>query len=396
MRLRFFNTYEPVSPFYRDLIPKLLDEGHEIEILISSAEYRQGRTPLRQVLDDDRVRIRQMPCGVKTADARWKKLWASFTYVVGTMLVTLLGRGSDLNFFLTQPPLFQIWGRVLKLIRRQPYSCLLMDIYPDVAVSNGLMREGAVSTRIMKWLKRSALQHAQNVVVIGRCMQSLLENDGVDPKRIMLIPNWANENEIRRLDKDQNPFRSELGLQDHLVCLYSGNIGVSHRFDEWLEVILQLSKHEEIKFVFIGSGSRKAEIESFCETHRLNNVLLLPYLPTEKLSEGLGLGDLHFVSLRDEFVGKVVPSKAYGALVAGKPIIYQGRPEGEIARIILEHELGFVVDEGDVESLKLAVLNCFEDRNRLQELSENAHRVSQELYSREAAVEKYLQLFAEP
>lgn len=394
MHLRFFNTYEPVSPFYRDLIPELLDEGHDIEILISNAEYRSGRTPLEQILDDDRVRIRRIPSGIKHADTRWKKIWAIFTYVVGSALVSLLGRGTDLNFFLTQPPLFQVWGRVLKAIRRQPYSCLLMDIYPDVVVSNGLMRKGSFTMRMMKWISRSTLRRAENVVVIGRCMQSLLEKDGVDPNRIVLIPNWANEREVRRLDQDQNALRTELGLQDHLVCLYSGNIGVSHRFDDWLEAIRELREHDEIKFVFIGSGTRKSEIESFCSAHELTNVLLLPYQPTEKLSESLGLGDLHFVSLRDNFVGKVVPSKAYGAITAGKPIIYQGSPEGEIARMIREHELGFVVEENDVESLKSAVLNCLNDRNRLLALSDNARRVSREIYSREASVRKYSRLFA--
>ena len=209
-----------------------------------------------------------------------------------------------------------------------------------------------------------------------------------------MIPNWANENEVRRIDKSRNTLRTELGLQDHLVCLYSGNIGVSHRFDDWLEVIRQLSDREKIKFVFIGGGSRKKEIESFCSKHQLTNVLLLPYQPTEKLSESLGLGDLHFVSLRDDFAGKVVPSKAYGAIAAGKPIIYQGSADGEIASMIREHELGFVVEESDVENLRSAVLSCLSDRERLLTLADSAYRVSREVYNREASLRKYVQLFA--
>lgn len=395
MRIRFFNTYEPVSPFYRDLIPYLAERGYEIEILVSSVEYRAGRTPLERTLDFDNVRIRRIPTGISKLDAGWKKVWVVLTYMIGSAVSTLFGRSTDLNFFMTQPPFFQIWGRVLRLLRWQPYHCLVMDLYPDVAINNGAIRKGSLVAGLLTWLSRNALRNANRVVVIGRCMQDVLEQEGVEPNRIRMIPNWANENEVRRLPIKDNKLRKELAMDDKFICLYSGNIGVSHMFEDILHVAreLELEGENEIQFVFIGDGSRRSQIESFREQEKLSNISMLQYQPTERLSESLGLGDVHFVCLRSDFVGKVVPSKAYGAMAAGKPIIYQGDDSGEIARMILEANSGHVVPDGDAEMLKQAILICFNDRQLLQKQSDNAYRLSRETYSREAALARYLAVF---
>ena len=120
---------------------------------------------------------------------------------------------------------------------------------------------------------------------------------------------------------------------------------------------------------------------------------MLPYQPTERLAESLGLGQVHFVCLRNDFVGKVVPSKAYGAFAAGKPIIYQGDSKGEIARVVKEFGVGFVLDEGDIEGLRDAVLKSSSDGKLLTQQSETAYRISREVYDRESSLNKYAELF---
>lgn len=395
MRIRFFNTYEPVSPFYRDLIPYIAERGYEIEIVVSSVEYRAGRERLESILDFDNVTIRRIPAGFNQLDAAWKKIWVALSYMLGSTFLSLFGRSTDLNFFLTQPPFFQVLGRVLQLFRRQPYHCLVMDLYPDVAIHSGAIKKDSIIARFLSWVSRYALRKADRVIVIGRHMQELLENDGVETERIRMIPNWANEREVRRISDGENQLRKELELDEKFVCLYSGNLGVSHMFEDILDVIQQLKENDQIQFVFVGNGKRRRQVEDFREREDLSNITMLPFQPTERLSESLGLGDIHFVCLRNNFVGMVVPSKAYGAMAAGKPIVYQGDDRGEIARMIVESDAGHVVPDGNAEKLKVAIMKCFENRERLQQQSENAFRLSQEMYSREAALARYLAVFEE-
>ena len=231
-----------------------------------------------------------------------------------------------------------------------------MDLYPDVAIHSGAIKKDSIIARFLSWVSRYALRKADRVIVIGRHMQELLENDGVETERIRMIPNWANEREVRRISDGENQLRKELELDEKFVCLYSGNLGVSHMFEDILDVIQQLKENDQIQFVSVGNGKRRRQVEDFREREDLSNITMLPFQPTERLSESLGLGDIHFVCLRNNFVGMVVPSKAYGAMAAGKPIVYQGDDRGEIARMIVESDAGHVVPDGNAEKLKDAIM----------------------------------------
>ena len=130
----------------------------------------------------------------------------------------------------------------------------------------------------------------------------------------------------------ESRLRRELGLDGKFVVLYSGNMGVSHYFDDLLEVIRRCQDEAKLHFVFIGEGQRRGEIENFFRRHQPRNVSLLLFQPMEQLAESLSLGDVHFVSLRAGFEGLVVPSKVYGALAAGRRRLRKVRPANPLRR----------------------------------------------------------------
>jgi colanic acid biosynthesis glycosyl transferase WcaI len=301
----------------------------------------------------------------------------------------LLGRGTDLNFFLTQPPLFAVWGYGLKLLRRQPYCCLVMDVYPDLAVQEGMLTTTSPLTRLLTFVSRLAWRQAAQVIVIGRCMQAYLAQAGVPPERIRVIPNWANETEVYPVPDVHNQLRQELGLEDCFVVLYSGNIGVSHYFDDLLAVARQLRQVSKLKFVFIGDGVRRREIEAAQQSNQLENIILLPFQPTARLPHSLSLGNLHFVSLRSGFEGLVVPSKTYGVLTAGRPLIYQGNLQSEIAQMISEEGVGAAIPCGDVEGLQGTILRYLNDPYLCRVQGRKALALSRGRYSRQQALRRY-------
>ena len=235
MRIRFFNTFEPVTTFYRDLIPALAAQGIESDLVISSMEYRPGREPLESNLDHPLIHIHRVKAGQGLAASRAQKVWAMVRYAMGALIYSLFGRPVDLNFFMTQPPLFTLWGYLLCLLRRQPYICLVMDLYPDGAIKDGLLPENSLIARLLTTLSRFALKNADGVVVIGRCTRDLLQRDGIPEAKLWVIPNWANDSEIQPVSSDDNHLLKGWGLAGRFVVLYSGNMGVSHFFDDILE-----------------------------------------------------------------------------------------------------------------------------------------------------------------
>ena len=207
-----------------------------------------------------------------------------------------------------------------------------------------------------------------------------------------MILNWANEKEIYHLPDYKNELRTEFGLSGVFVVLYSGNIGTAHYFSDILEVARRLSGCSQIRFVFIGEGSRRKEVEASIKRAELENVVLLPFQRQERLHESLNLADVHFISLRAGFEGLMVPSKTYGALLTARPVIFQGPETSEVARFIQEERCGSVVPLGDVEKLERLILDYLEHPKKKCEQGRAAHRAVMRRASRATALAKYEQL----
>lgn len=392
MRIRFFNTYEPVTTLYRDLTPVLTSLGHKVDIVMSKAEYRSGRDLEKAIGDLDGAKI------VKTANLglhprrKIAKAIVMVLYIFHAVIYSLLGPGVDRNVFLTQPPLFPLWGYVLSKIRRQPYYCVVMDIYPEQLVVHGMMRRDAVLTKCLSWLSRLALCKADGVIVIGRCMEERVKALGVHPERVHLILNWIDERLVYPVDHEHNPLRKEWGLEDKFVVLYVGNMGFSHFFDDILAVAEGMKDRDDVAFAFIGGGSRFAEVKAQVEGRQLSNVWLLPFQDISLWAQSFSVGDLHLIVLRNSVTGLIVPSKTYGILAAGRPIVYQGSADGEIAQMIQEQKIGVVVPCGDVESLKRAILQ-YVDRPELGKVQgRKARELAEGVYSRTHRIEQYTAL----
>lgn len=391
-RVRFFNTYEPVTSFYRDLLPHLVSSGFNCDVVISRASYRSERTSLDHSGNDGSINYHRMPALFAEAADGFAKLTSALLYVVFASTTSLLGKGVDMNFFLTQPPLFSAWGMILKLLRGQKYVCLLMDIYPDVAIEAGMLRRRGLIARTTSFLSRMTWRHADQVIVIGRCMANRVEAAGVPPERISRIHNWGDESSIIPIPAESNSMRKENGFGDRFVVLYSGNMGVSHTFDEILQVAIELRSDDGIAFVFTGRGSRKKEIEKAIQQHQLTNVTLLPFQPPDRLAESLSMADVHLVTLRTGFEGLVVPSKTYGALASGRPVIYVGDRDGEISQMLCEQRVGVTVSAGDAAGLKEAIMAYRNDPARRKKEGNCAREISMTVLDKNSAIMAYAEL----
>lgn len=393
MRIRCFNPVEPTSSYYRHLLPHLAAVGHDVSVLISDAIYRDASDSFSSKMAAAGVSVDLIKLGRRRAGHGRQRAALYARYILSSAPRTLLGPGADVNFFLTQPPFFFLWGLVLKALRRQRYIIVVLDLYPDVLVESGLASRRGLFVRLAGWLVRLGHRKADAVLVIGRCTRERMIRDGVRPDRIHLVPNWP-PTDVRLMPRLENSLRGELGIGSRFVVMYSGNMGVSHRFDDILEVAHRFRDEDRIRFVFAGDGPRRREVERAVAERELGNVLLLPFQPVEKLHESLALGDLHFVSLRKGFEALVVPSKTYGVLGVGRPVIYQGARTGEIARMIDEEGIGIVVDIGDVDSLERALRAYWTAHERVEAEGRRAVALAMGRYSRSAALERYANAFA--
>ena len=390
MRIRFFNTFDTAAPFLRTLLPHLASQGHQVEAVLSSREYRPGGLGR----GDGSYRVRHMPAlSVPAVKGRASRLSIAASYAVSSAALSLVGGRWDVNVFLTQPPLFNSWAYVLKRLRRQPYCIVGMDLYPWVAIEAGVLDPGSPAARLGKAVAEKTLTHAKHVVAIGRCMAEKFSRWGVPPERIHVIPNWADTEVLQPVAATDNELRRQHGLDRRFVVMYSGNLGVSHYFDDLLEVARRLSPEPDVVFLFVGAGSRLAEVQERSRRLGLHNIRFLGYQRYEDLSRTLSIGDVHFVSLREGFEGLVVPSKTYGIMAVGRPMVYQGSENGEIARMIREEDIGLTVKQEDPDGLERAILAARAKPDWRREAGRRARTLSEGRFGMSRALSAYASLF---
>jgi glycosyltransferase involved in cell wall biosynthesis len=258
---------------------------------------------------------------------------------------------------------------------------------------------------LLRWLRNRTLRSALTNVVLGERMAARVEDQGVARSRITVIPNWADGRAIVPVAPDQNPLQQEWGLSDAFVVGYSGNLGRAHEIETLLEAanLIESGQHEQVDaidpgnqsdhkpvhWLFIGSGAQTDRLKQLVDDRGLRSFSFKPYQPRDQLAQSLSVADVHLVSLRPALEGLIVPSKYYGIAAVGRPAIFIGDRDGEIARILDSCDGGIAVDEGDAETLAATITNLAREPRRAQRMGRNARVYFDEHFDVECAIAKW-------
>jgi glycosyltransferase involved in cell wall biosynthesis len=164
------------------------------------------------------------------------------------------------------------------------------------------------------------------------------------------------------------------------VVGYSGNIGRVHEFGTILDAAEKLKLSGNILFLFIGEGAQRNWIEEEAERRGLKNIMFKPSQPREQLGISLTVPDVHLISLKPSMEGLIVPSKFYGIAAAGRPSIFIGNKNGEIARILEKAQCGFSVEKGEAEKLSHIIRELNDHLDRCPSLGKRARDLFEERF----------------
>ena len=258
----------------------------------------------------------------------------------------------DLVLTLTTPPLLSLLGNAMKMLRGSRHFIWEMDMYPDVAVDCGYFQAGSLVDRSTGMLADWSRRHADGIIALGECMRDRLLARGTPADKIFISYNWADSRAI-----DVLPFNQEEGK---LTVLYSGNLGLAHDLDTIFAAMRNLREDDRFRFVFVGSGGRRQELSSFAEAEGIKSIELRPYADRADLAKSLAVRDIGLVTQRDVCCGTVVPSKVYGLLAAGRPVLFIGPANAMPARIIRNFGCGWHVAVGDVQAVTRLLLHLID------------------------------------
>jgi len=349
-----------------DLARDFAQRGAQVTVVASRSMYGQSGSSLPAFERIDGISVHRVS---RNRFGKTGALARSIDYLmfnIACLLRALSLPRHDVVICLTTPPFIAIVGVVLRRAKGSKLIIWAMDLYPDLPAAAGMLSRRGLLFRILDRVDKWALDHADRVVALGRCMHARILQKGVRRERLSTIPPWSDPREVAfrlpdGLSTEALPtlsasppmpvaevnYRDRWGIGNRFVIQYSGNLGMGHDVDTVCQAMLTTKEDDGIRWVFVGDGVRRPELRRFIDKHEIRNVIVQPYEPRAHLGSLLALADVHLVTMSPSFEGIILPSKFFGALAAGRPTIFIGPQWTEVALIIADHRCGFVVDNGD-------------------------------------------------
>lgn len=287
----------------------------------------------------------------------------------------------------TDPFLLAVLGVAL----RARYRCRLVvhaqDLHPDVGVAIGKLREGTL-TRAVRALLVACYRRADRLVVPSRDMRESLASRGVPPALVEVLPNWVDASLVTPRQAG-NAFRRAQGWDGKFVVMHSGNMGLTQRLETLLEAAGRLRDRRDVVFALVGGGAAEPNLRRIAERERLDNVRFLPYQPKSELAESLSAADLHVVSVDKAAIRFLMPSKLYGILASGSPVLAVCPPGTELYDEVTVEKVGFTSEPGDAAGLADSITRAAEGPARLAEYARRARRLAERRYDRAVVTKRF-------
>jgi len=390
----FFPDHSATSQMVSALAFHLAESGKEVYVITSQQLYDnpQARLPALEVTRGVQIhRIASTQFGRSSLVGRALD-YLSFYFSSWRSVLALATRG-DIVIAMTDPPLLSLVAMRAAMQQGAYLVNWLQDVYPEVAIQLGVPFLKGPVRHVLSYLRDRSLRVAKANVVVGQRMAEQIISRGVSADRVKVIHNWSDDEQISPVANTKNPLRERWGLTDKFVVGYSGNLGRAHEFETLLAASERFRHNPHIVFLFIGGGHQLEELPRRVKQRGLDRTFqFIPYQDQANLKYSLGVPDVHWISLRPELEGLIVPSKFYGIAAAGRPMIAITAKDGEVARLIEQHQCGLIVEPGDVEGLEKAIILLATDDHRRAAMALGARAMLDAHFTSRGAFERWRHL----
>ena len=375
---------------------ELASAGKDVHVITSRQLYNNpgADLPAEEIVNGVRIhRVGTTRFGRSRLPGRAMD-YLSF-YLTSWRRALTVARQGDIIVAKTDPPMISLVGMLVARQRGAKLVNWIQDVYPEIAIEFGVPFLIAPVRRLLFWLRDMSLKAATTNVVLGQLPARLVLSRGVTSNGVTIIHNWSEEDEIVPVAHADNALRQAWGLSDKFVVGYSGNLGRTHEFLTMLSVSERFRNDDRIVFLVIGGGHQNDGLAHEVKSRGLEkSYLFAPYQDAGALKYSLGVADVHWISLRPQFEGLIVPSKFYGVAAAGRPMISIGSKQGELSLLVEEHQCGFAIEEGDVDSLESAIVLLSRDRHLCAKMGHQARSMLDHHFTRRQAFDYWQTLIS--
>ena len=387
---------------YYELAEGLAQLGHQITVITAIPRWRlgneavaapyRGRLCVWETMAGIRVlRVATVPLPLNTPYGRGLD---HFMVPFAFLLAGLFSGEHDVSLAYSPPLPFGLTVYALNKLKGIPFVFNIQDIFPQYAIDIGVLKN-KLFIGLFKAIENFVYNHAPHIVVHSNGnRQYLIDHRGVDPAKVVVIPNGASTHRISPGPK-QNEFRVQQGLDTQFVVLYAGTMGWAQDLSTVIEAASLLRPYPDIQFLFVGEGVLKPDLQAQAQVLGVQNVRFLPIQPWAKYPSILTASDACLISLHEQLSTPVVPGKLIDIMAAGRPVIGNVPMNGDAALIVSDANCGVCVESGCPQDLADAVLSLYRDRERADQFGCNARKYAEQHYSRDICTRAYEQLLSE-
>jgi colanic acid biosynthesis glycosyl transferase WcaI len=361
--------------------------GHTVTVVASARGYNLSETyPRAEAHNGVAItRVRGLSLNRHSVAGR---LFNYLAFILCSSVRVLSLPKPDCLIVTSVPPLSLGLGVLLHWLKNVPFVYVIEDLYPDIAFASSLLKRESCSGRFLNRAFGWMMSKASTTIVLGDCMKQRLtmSHPRLAPASIHPIHNWQDQTLLY-------PLQRAATHEQPMVIQYSGNFGEAHDFRTILGAAKRLGKDGRIRFEFIGGGKRREFVERKIREGKLRQCRVRDYVPQAELNKSLNQADVGLVTLANGYEGLIVPSKVYGIMAVGRPVLYVGPLQGELPDLIRQHSLGWIVEPGDEDGLVKAILEAVEQPELRMACGTNGWRAFKAFYERKIATAKYLKVF---
>lgn len=359
-----FDKTSPFNHLFKDMIEGFLADGNEVTRIVAVENENDTEYKLEVVFDSIRyIPVIRKPAGHAKIIKR---------YVMDTLTSIKMAKriksqkNSDVLF--EDVSYSSFWTVRAAKKNGMKVVAMLQDIWPDNAVSSGIIKEGSILYRYFEMWQRYVYKKADKIISISDDMKQFIASKGVNPDKIEVIYNWGYSDEIVDISWRENEFVRKYNLnQEKFYAIYAGNIGRMQNVELIVEAAKILKNNDKIHFLIIGDGVKKKDIEALIAKYSLDNVQMLPMQPSTLATSVYFAAGVNIVPLVEGGVKTALPSKTGVVLSCGRPVIFAFGIDCEFSKQLMRYDAGVSVSASDSSELA----------KRIQELSnQNITRVN--------------------
>lgn len=306
-----------------------------------------------------------------------------------------MGKKFDVCLMYIPPlPLYQLANKIKKY-DGTPSVLNYQDFHPQelIDVNYGGIKRNIIMIKLLEHMEKKSYKNADYITVLSEGGINYVVDRGADPSNVTHIYNGIRSSDIQWFESRRD-FKKKESIENKFLISYAGILSPFQGIDNILNVAKELKEQKEIIFYVAGDGMIKKDLEERIEEENIFNLKLLPFQPREEYFNIVNSSDISIVSLDERMMAPCLPGKLTNLLALKQPIIGIVSPESETAHFIQQVDCGILVEPGDIEGFKKAILDLKKNPELRKKLGENGRKFVENKMNLEKNVKLYQDIFS--